>query len=397
MDPRERFEDVIALYYDRIKRYLSLKIDAQSAEDLTQLTFIKAYENYHAFNSESTLFTWLFNIANNNLKNEYRRKYRNHKSIVEIEQYHTFVSFEFTENVELRIDISMALTCLNELDREIISLYYDGGFKLFEISEMVGLSLSAVKNRLYRALKKLNHQFHYDVGVNTAPSAAAFIHLVSADHSVGSDPAQKQAYQNIIDHMSLKVGQIFNLVKFKPSKKITIEIYENLQAFHLAVNEPNAPNWFMGVVEGNTIKITSPLQPGPEHTYESILKSVDHLFTICLVKEINPAAPKWIYQGLGGYQAELMTERYINKSIAQLVKQGLIPSLEDLSDNSWDFETKKGFQFSYTLVEFVLKQYGATFLNKLIRNPSDLENIFGCTASDFCHKWRESLVGRFRE
>lgn len=394
MDPRERYEDVVALYYDRIKRYLALKVDLQTAEDLTQLTFIKAYENYHAFQNRSTLFTWLSSIARNNLKNEYRKKHRAHESIDDIGRQHHFVSFEFMTNVELRIDMTTALQSIQPLDREIIALHYDAGFTLPEISEIIGLKLSAVKNRLYRALKKLKHQFNVDNELHGGLSAARFVQLISAGRMAGesSSQQQQQMYQHILDHLTRKVGQIFELLRYKPSGKITIEIYEDLQAFHQAVHEPDAPDWFMGMIEGSTIKIASPLQPGPEHTYESILKSVVHLFTMYVVKEINPDTPKWLYQGLGGYQAELMTEPYIRDSIAQQVESGEIPGLEDLNDNSWAFETKKGFQFSYTLAAFLLKQYGASALNRFIRSPINFKEAFGCSEASFHRSWKEWLA-----
>lgn len=393
MDSRERYEDVVTLYYDRIKRYLSLKIDIQTAEDLTQLTFIKAYENFHSFNGNASIFTWLVSIANNNLKNEYRKKHRQFEAS-DTPNLHQFVSFEFTKNIELRIDITEALRCLNERDREIISLYYGGGFTLLEVSEMIEMKLSAVKNRLYRALKKLKAHVHYEEGM-AMPSAIQFIDLISKDTQSDSSTENKKMYQTIIDHLSFKIDQICKDLHYEPTNKITIEIYESLQAFHQAVGEPDAPNWFMGVTEGNTIKIASPLQPGPEHTYESILKSTVHLFTINIIQNINPDAHKWIYQGLGGYNAQLMTEGYIHDSIAPFVMQNQIPSFEELSDNSWEYGTKKGFQFSYTLVEFVLKQYGIDALNTLIRKPASYEEALGCSSSKLHQRWTEVLIDRF--
>lgn len=45
-------------------------------------------------------------------------------------------------------------------------------------------------------------------------------------------------------------------------------------------------------------------------------KSTVHLFTMWLIQDINPAAPNWLYLGLGGYEAGLMTKEYIKKTIA---------------------------------------------------------------------------------
>ncbi|UNK18638.1 hypothetical protein MNQ98_00895 [Paenibacillus sp. N3/727] len=113
--------------------------------------------------------------------------------------------------------------------------------------------------------------------------------------------------------------------KHVPSTKITIEIYPDLPTFHQAVGEQDAPNWFMGTMEKNILKIVSPLNPGPEHTYESILKSTVHLYAMWLISDINPAAPKWMRQGIGGFEAKQMATSFITSSIADLVHRGEVP------------------------------------------------------------------------
>jgi RNA polymerase sigma-70 factor (ECF subfamily) len=190
---------------------------------------------------------------------------------------------------------------------------------------------------------------------------------------------------------------VCTLVRHKPSTRISIEIYPDLRAFHQAVGEPDAPDWFMGMIDRNTIKIASPLHPGPAHTYESILKSTVHLFTIWLVKDRNLAAPKWLYQGVGGYAAELMTREYIHAMLADPVREGQFPSFDDLQDHSWDFEAKRGFEFSCTLAEFVLQRYGAEALHTIIANPQDYERAFQCSASELHQQWKDMLTATIRE
>jgi RNA polymerase sigma-70 factor (ECF subfamily) len=394
--PDDRFEEIFTLYYERIRRFLSLKVDVQTAEDLTQLTFIKALENIHSFRGESSIFTWITNIANNTLKNEYRRKHRNNETFIDSNLVDSrFISVEFTKNVEIRIDITKALEQLSSIDREIISLHYDVGCTFLEVSEIVGMRLSAVKNRLYRALGKLRKELYNDWEVRGFMSVIDKITVVSTEElNAGTPNNDKKVYQDIIDQLKDSVDRISERLRHKPSKKITIEIYPDLHSFHQAVGEPDAPDWFMGTIEDHTIKIASPLNPGPDHTYQSILKSTVHLFTMWLVKDINPATPKWIYQGLGGYEAGLMTKDYINESITELVEQGRVPSFEDLENNTWDFEKMKGFQFSYTLSEFLLLRYGPDGLNKIIRNPLDFEGAFNCSSSEIHEQWTQELITR---
>ncbi|CAM3428166.1 RNA polymerase sigma factor [Paenibacillus lupini] len=386
--PNDKLEEIYENYYKKIYRFLALKVDIQTAEDVTQLTFVKAMENWDTFRGDASVFTWLCHIANNTLKNEFRKKHRTLESSMDLlDQENQFITLEFTKNVELRIDVTRALIQLSPLDRQIISLHYDVGCTFKEIAELVGMRMSAVKNRLYRAIARLRTEL-YNWEAQKMLSIIDSISIVSKNvESKVNLKTDTQIYQDIIEHLRVHVDRICTELQHQPTNPLTIEIYPDLYTFHQAVLEPDAPNWFMGMIEENTIKITSPLNPGPEHTYSSILKSTLHLFTIWLVKDINPAAPKWLYQGIGGFEAGLMTREYINDSILELVRCGEVPTFEELEDNTWDFDTKKGFQFSYLLCEFILKRYGQESLNKIIRTPTDFVQVFSNSAQGFHNQW----------
>lgn len=386
-----QFDKLYELYYPQIRRFLSLKADMQTAEDLAQVTFMKAMANLSAFRGESSLFTWLSTIAANTLKNEYRRKHRSVETPANLSDMdQRYITVAFTSNVELRIDISRALVRLNQLDRDIISLHYDVGCTLKEAAELLGMRTSAVKNRLYRALAKLRSELQHgeDQGIMSIIDS---ISIVNKDGGRQANAADRTPDQAVIAQLSGHVDRICALFRHRPSTRLTIEVYPDLHAFHQAVHEPDAPNWFMGTIDGNTIRIASPLHPGPEHTYESILKSTVHLFAMWLVKDINPSVPKWIYQGIGGYEAGLMTKDYIRESVAPLVGRGDIPTFAELEDQTWDFETKKGFQFTYLLCEFVLTRYGVHAMNQWIRTPNDFEAAFRCTAEEFHDRWAADM------
>ncbi|MBD3917573.1 RNA polymerase sigma factor [Paenibacillus sp. PR3] len=397
----DNFETAIAPYYDRIRRYLSLRVDSQTAEDLTQVTFIRAFEHYESFRGESSPLTWLMRIANNTLKNEYRRKHRIKESAVPLDRLDSrFIAAEFTKNVEIRVDISQALASLNDIDREIIALHYDVGCTLLEVSEIVGKKLSAVKNRLYRALDTMRTVLR-EAG-ETNSDVLTFIEHIILRHAGGlssksSTHSDAKIRRDIVDHLNAHITRVCTLVRHEPSTRISIEIYPDLPTFHEAVGEHDAPDWFMGTIESNTIKIASPLHPGPAHTYESILKSTVHLFTMWLVQDRNPAAPKWLYQGVGGYAAELMTRSYINAMITDPVQRGQFPTFADFEDHSWDFETKRGFEFSCTLAEFILERYGTGALHAIIANPQSFERTFRCSAEELHRQWRDMLAARISE
>lgn len=300
------------------------------------------------------------------------------------------ISLEFTKYVDFRIDIGVALKKLNETDQEIIALRFFVDCTLLEISKIVGMRESAVKNRLYRALEKLKKELKEWGGV-TIMSIQDVISIVNKGENEGLNNTPNKVHHDLFNELSDHIERISLKYNYHPSRKVTIEVYPDMPSFHQAVGEADAPNWFMGTYEGSILKIVSPLNPGPEHTYQSILKGTVHLFTMWLISEINPKAPKWIRQGIGGYEAKLMTQDYIEGTTEEAIHNLEIPTFEQLDNDTWDFETMKGFQFSFLFVEFVVQQYGIDQLNKLIRNPQDFNGIFQCSEKELHQKMVEFI------
>lgn len=50
----KKFETVYEQYRNRICKYISLKVNAVAADDLTQKVFLKALENLHSFNENAS-------------------------------------------------------------------------------------------------------------------------------------------------------------------------------------------------------------------------------------------------------------------------------------------------------------------------------------------------------
>ncbi|MDQ8738019.1 sigma-70 family RNA polymerase sigma factor [Paenibacillus sp. LHD-38] len=385
----KKFEITYDQYRKRICKYLSLKVNPMVADDLTQQVFLKAIENIHTFKENSSLFTWIFKIAQNTVKNEFRSLSRKKDIPYDFTGYESqSISLDFAKYVEIRIDISSALKNLNELDQQIISLRFFVDCTLSEISKIVGMRESAVKNRLYRSLEKLRRELK-EWGDIAIMSILDMISIVNKSETNDMTDSLKKVHQDLFNELKDNVERISLKYKHQPSRKIIIEIYPDLPTFHQAVGEENAPNWFMGTFEENYLKIVSPLNPGPEHTYQSILKSTVHLFTMWLITDINPRAPKWARQGIGGYESKGMSEEFIKNSTLDTIHNIVIPSFQELNNDTWDFETMKGFQFSYLIVEFIVDKYGLDALNKVIRNPNGFNEIFQCSESELHEQWVE--------
>lgn len=384
---KRTFEDTYDEYRPRIRHYLALKLNPTAADDLTQQVFLKAMENLDKFNGTSSLSLGSSKFAQNTVKNEYRSLARKNEKPYDFTRFESqSISLDFAGYVDIRIDIGAALKKLSERDQQIISLRFFVDCTLQEISQIVGMRESAVKNRLYQSLAKLKKELR-EWGDITIMS---ILDLISIESKSEANHHQNKVHQDLFQELKNNVEQMAAKYNHQPSRKIVIEIYPDLPTFHQAVGESDAPNWFMGTFDNCTLKIVSPLNPGPEHTYHSILRSTLHLYAMWLISDINPLAPRWIRQGIGGYEAQQMSEDFIRSTTTEAILSRAFPSFEDLNDDSWDFG-KTGFQFSYLIVAFMIEKYGLDSLNQFIRNPDDYYGIFHLSKEDLHEQWTKNL------
>lgn len=73
-------------------------------------------------------------------------------------------------------------------------------------------------------------------------------------------------------------SRITSKLKYCPRHKIIVEIYPELKEFHEAIGYPEAPDWVVGFAGNGKIQMVSPLNPGPQHTYDSLIKAAVHEF-----------------------------------------------------------------------------------------------------------------------
>ena len=159
LDPA-READWDALYADQLPRvlnYFRYRLGSGPvAEDLTSLTFEKAWTARHRYRRDLAGFsTWLMAIARNVATDHYRRR-RDHAPLEAAahvaggEEPHVA-----TEAREEFAKLARLLAELPERDRELVSLKYGAGLTNRAIAKQVHLSETNVGSILHRAVQKL--------------------------------------------------------------------------------------------------------------------------------------------------------------------------------------------------------------------------------------------------
>ncbi len=141
--------------------------DFHIAEDITQETFLKAYQRLSMLKEPQSFASWLYVITANHCntwlsKKRLRTQSLENTDTAELEKatYSSYISAEKERDaIETKREVvEKLLAKLQESDRTVITLYYLGGMTYEEISRFLGVSVSAIKNRLYRARQHLKKE-----------------------------------------------------------------------------------------------------------------------------------------------------------------------------------------------------------------------------------------------
>ncbi len=139
-------------------RYRTGGSDNALAEDLTAMTFMKAWRFRAQYSDDLGAFsTWLFTIAQNVARDHFRRQ---HDDVPLDALPHLADNHE--DNVEAAVEmrsdlkrLAVLLEMLNGRERELVALKYGAELTNRAIAEMTGLSESNVGTILHRVVQKL--------------------------------------------------------------------------------------------------------------------------------------------------------------------------------------------------------------------------------------------------
>lgn len=148
---------VFAQELPRVYNFLRYRLGSEAlAEDLTSVTFEKAWRHRHRYRRDLAKFsTWLLTIARN-VAVDYRRTEPQHAPLEAAENETAAGTPE--EEAVLRSNfarLSALLAVLGERERELLALKYGAGATNRAIAEVTGLSESNVGTIVHRAVATL--------------------------------------------------------------------------------------------------------------------------------------------------------------------------------------------------------------------------------------------------
>ena len=149
---REAFTELYLRFRQRVFSYcLRMLGSSAEAEDMYQEVFIRVYQRAHQFAEDKSLAGWIFTIAHNLCLNRIRDR-RTFDNIDDL-RFLAAPTPEFGDDWGARIQ--QALEQVPPENREPFLLFEYQGLSYNEISEVMKLTVPAVKSRIYRTREQL--------------------------------------------------------------------------------------------------------------------------------------------------------------------------------------------------------------------------------------------------
>ena len=148
---RRRFEDLVAVVYEPVQRYLRRRTDPASADDVLGDVLLVLWRRLDDVPADAPL-PYAYGVARGCLANDRRSAARQDRVVARLAQ-------QRPDDGDGALDRALdeALASLPEADRELLRLWAWEQLPPREIALVLGVSANAVSIRLHRAKEKLKN------------------------------------------------------------------------------------------------------------------------------------------------------------------------------------------------------------------------------------------------
>lgn len=153
------FENLVREYQSQVFRVLMRWVqNPEVAEDLSQETFVKVYNNLHTFEGRSSLRSWILQIAVNTMKNSLRKHNPQTTSLDKVRLAGLADPSVGLEDGELATLLADAVAALPEKQKVAVTLRVFEDFSFQEVAEAMECPYDTAKANYRHGLMKLKEK-----------------------------------------------------------------------------------------------------------------------------------------------------------------------------------------------------------------------------------------------
>jgi hypothetical protein len=142
------------------------------------------------------------------------------------------------------------------------------------------------------------------------------------------------------------------------------------------------PDWFIGDNTRHWVLITSPGNPGPVHSRESVEQAAVHEYVHVLTDRINKGLGYWLKEGIALYLAGQ------EPSMSAVQRYAAITWEEYSRPNALQFAEVGGYTLAYTLVQYITERHGWDAVVSLVPAGASIEQALGLSPRGLFDEWK---------
>jgi hypothetical protein len=165
---------------------------------------------------------------------------------------------------------------------------------------------------------------------------------------------------------------------------VEVIIYPNRGALHrktIGLAGVLLPDWFIGDNTRRYVLITSPATPGPVHSRESIEQAAVHEYVHVMTDRTNKALGYWMKEGIALYLAEQ------TPTLGDIRSNSDLTYAEFANPSAIQFAEVGGYSLAYTLIEYIIEEYGWNSVIDLIDVDASYKSVIGLSERELYEEW----------
>lgn len=253
---------------------------------------------------------------------------------------------------------------------------------------------------IFQGLIKFNLYYYRFIVMFLSLIGSVFLTLsgwysVQSEHfTVHYQKEDRYVVEEVADFLEEEYEELATVFGARIREEVDVYIHPDQHSMVEITRVQNPSRWLVGLaINGREIHIVSPLNPPTNHSKESVFQGMAHeLVHICVYKMLPHRLPLWLNEGLAVYYAR---QRQFAREVPGILRsRPFLPSFEELSDQL-SFERNKGYPLSYTIIEFLVHEFGEYSLQKFLVGYPDYSALGFMSSMQLEAAWHQYLDSRY--
>lgn len=199
--------------------------------------------------------------------------------------------------------------------------------------------------------------------------------------------SDRQVLEDVAEALQTQAPQIGRQLGYDYQHPVTVEIFPDQDSLDQYGMNPSMQGYYAYSGDYH-IQMVSPRNPIPrlESSYSQRVLIAVHEFVHLVNNAINPDMPLWLNEGVATYIGPHDVYAYVCQHAFPFAQ---VPTFADMEQSY--AAVPAADLFAYSLVDFIVIEYGHEALNRLIRSPGSFEEVLGATRSEFVQNWQSYL------